>query len=214
LLLGVIGGFGGVLGSNPLAASGRINACARPGSVPIIDLPLSSFRAPHIPGCLETAYPTIQHSIGQTERPIAASTIVGPELSAAASGIVEPEALNVAASTIVGPELNVTLVEPELNVAASTIVEPDSCPEIVLAGADDHRSPRLRTRTQRVRPSSAASAKLSATSFARVRLTRSEMEPSGNFIRNMDGKPGSGATTATTRPDRINLKTTPVCCQP
>jgi hypothetical protein len=101
LLLGVIGGFGGVLGSNPLAASGRINACARPGCVPIIDLPLSGFRAPRIPGRLETAYPTIQHGIGQTE-PIAASTIVGPELSVAASIIAEP--LNVAASTIVEPE--------------------------------------------------------------------------------------------------------------
>jgi hypothetical protein len=51
--------------------------------------------------------------------------MVGPELSVAASGIVEPEALNVSASTIVGWEVNVTLVEPELNLAVSTIVDPE-----------------------------------------------------------------------------------------
>jgi hypothetical protein len=121
LLSGVIGGFGGPLGRDP---SRRINDCARPGCIPIIGLLSSGFRAPRNPGCLETAYPTIQYGIGQTETP-RASTIVGPEPSVAASGIVEPEALNVSASTIVGSELNVTLVEPELNVAVSTIVDPE-----------------------------------------------------------------------------------------
>jgi hypothetical protein len=84
LLSGVIGGFGGVLARNPLAPSCRINACARPGCIPIIGLLPSGFRAPRDPGCLETAYPTIQQGIGQT-------------------GIVEPE-LNVSVSTIVDPE--------------------------------------------------------------------------------------------------------------
>jgi hypothetical protein len=100
---GVIGGFGGVLESTPLTVSRRINACARPGCIPIIALLPSAFRAPRNPGCLETAYPTIQHVIGQTESTIAASTIVEPALNVAVSTIVEPK-LNVAASTVFEPE--------------------------------------------------------------------------------------------------------------
>jgi hypothetical protein len=109
LLSGVIGGLGGVLGGNPLAVSRRIRACRLPRCIRIIGLQPSGFCAPRNPGCLETAYPTIQHCIGVT-----ASGIVGPQLIVAAS--TEPEALNVTGSGI---------VETELIVAVSTIVEPE-----------------------------------------------------------------------------------------
>jgi hypothetical protein len=88
-----------VLDSKSFAVRRRINACARPGCIPLI----GGFCAPRNPCCLETAYPTIQHAIGQTRAPTTAGTIVGSELSVAASGIAEPE-LNAAVSTIVERE--------------------------------------------------------------------------------------------------------------